>query len=97
MKETIPATPGRLAVSRAGRDKGRLFLVLREEPPFVYVADGALRKLEKPKKKKRMHLSLKPLVSASIAEALQDGRPIFDHEIRAAIEAFGFQVKGSGS
>ncbi len=88
MKEPIAPEPGRLAVSRAGRDKGRTLIVIREEAPFVYVADGDLRKIANAKKKKRMHLSMKPHVADAIAGKLRAGQTVFDHELRAAIEAY---------
>ncbi len=51
---------GDLVVSRAGRDKGRPFVVLSAEEGFVYLIDGDLRKLDRPKKKKRMHVKPYP-------------------------------------
>lgn len=53
----IPLEVGRVVRSKAGRDTGRLFLavgVFDEE--HLLVADGDLRKVEKPKKKKLKHL-----------------------------------------
>ena len=48
---------GSLVYSIAGRDKGNLFLVLKREGEFVYLADGDQRKLEYPKKKKIKHVN----------------------------------------
>ncbi len=43
---------GRVAVSKAGRDKGRAFVILElADKDHVLIADGKLRKLEKPKRK----------------------------------------------
>ena len=39
--------------SLAGRDKGRLFIVVETETNFVYLVDGKLRKIESPKKKQK--------------------------------------------
>ena len=53
----IPAEVGRVVRSRAGRDQGRLFLVLKLfDEEHLLIADGDLRKVEKPKKKKLRHL-----------------------------------------
>ena len=55
--QVTPIDMGSVVRSRAGRDAGRLFLVigiLDEE--FVLLSDGDLRKAEKPKKKRRKHL-----------------------------------------
>lgn len=93
MKESIAVEPGRLAVSCAGRDKGRCFIITKVDNPYVYVVDGALRKLDKPKKKKLMHLSVKPLRADDISEKLLSGDHLLDSDVRKAIEAFGFCVK----
>ena len=39
--------------SDAGRDKGKLFVVLAVEGEYLLLADGKSRKLESPKRKKR--------------------------------------------
>ena len=43
---------GSAVYSRAGRDKGDLFIVISCENGYVYIADGDKRKLHNPKKKK---------------------------------------------
>lgn len=48
---------GSLIYSRAGRDKGMLFLVLRADGDYVYLTDGDTRKVLKPKKKKLKHIN----------------------------------------
>lgn len=48
---------GSLVYSIAGRDKGSLFLVLSRDGEFVYLADGNLRQVENPKKKKIKHVN----------------------------------------
>ena len=48
---------GSLVYSLAGRDKGKLFLVLALENDFVYLADGDTRRVENPKKKKIKHVN----------------------------------------
>ena len=48
---------GSIVKSAAGRDKNRFFVVLAlEDGGFAYIADGRLRKTEKHKKKKLIHL-----------------------------------------
>ena len=75
---SVEVSVGDLVVSRAGRDKGRPFVVLRAEEGFVYLADGEdgdLRRLDKPKKKKRMHVKPYPkkgICRMELAEGLCD-------------------------
>lgn len=48
---------GNIVISKAGRDKGRRLVVVEVlDSAYCLVADGDLRKLEKPKRKKWMHL-----------------------------------------
>ena len=83
---SVDVTVGDLVVSRAGRDKGRPFVVLRAEEGFVYLVDGDLRRLSKPKKKKRMHVKPYPK-KGSCRKELPEGRPMCDADIRKHIAA----------
>lgn len=47
---------GEFARSKAGHDKGRLYIIIEESGDFVYLCDGNLRKLENPKQKRRKHI-----------------------------------------
>ena len=42
---------GFLAYSLAGHDKGEIYFITREAKEYVYVSDGLVRTVEKPKKK----------------------------------------------
>lgn len=47
----------RIVRSKAGRDKGRLFIVISDEQNgYVNIVDGMLRTLDKPKRKKQKHI-----------------------------------------
>ena len=49
---------GKLALSKAGHDKDKLYLIIKEEQDTVYLADGRKRGLLKPKKKNRRHIQV---------------------------------------
>ena len=74
--------------SLAGRDKGRLFLVMETEPNFVYLVDGKLRKIESPKKKRRKHVEYAGLPGERILTKLTSGEKVLNSEIRRAIAEF---------
>ena len=79
---------GRAAESVAGRDKGRLFIIVSIiDEQYVTIADGDLRVLERPKKKKLRHLRLRPEILKPIAEKLGSGMKVFDAELRSALRA----------
>ncbi len=49
----------RMAWSKAGRDKGKPYIIVETlSDRYVLVCDGVLRTLDRPKKKKLMHLSV---------------------------------------
>lgn len=64
---------GQLVRSKAGRDKGIDFVVVKADNGYVYVADGRMRKLENPKKKKIKHIQGSYKVSDSLAELIERG------------------------
>lgn len=49
---------GMMAWSRAGHDKGKLYVILHVEGEFAYLADGRTRPLERPKKKRLKHIQV---------------------------------------
>ena len=74
---------GQAVVSRAGHDRGKAFVITAvEEPPFVKIADGDLRKQAAPKKKKCMHLDAYPKKGKNGMEPLMRGEQVTDAAIR---------------
>ena len=63
---------GSLVYSKAGRDKGKLFLVLAEDAGFAYLADGDTRRVIKPKKKKLKHINATNFVADIDFDTLSD-------------------------
>lgn len=47
---------GQIVFSKSGRDKGKVFVVLSVEDEFVFLTDGRIRPLDRPKKKKFKHV-----------------------------------------
>lgn len=72
---------GQVVRSLAGHDKGDFQAVLEVTPPYAIVCDGKRRKLEKPKRKKLLHLA--PTNTVLTEEALRT-----DRQIRTALRPF---------
>lgn len=90
MSET-PIVLGRAVISKAGRDRGRAFLITGiADDAHVYIADGSCRKLSHPKKKKLMHLRIEPVSDERIASKLLSGGTVLDAELRASLETLGY-------
>ena len=90
-----PIETGRLVFSTAGRDKGKIFMIMDIiDEQYVYIVDGDLRTKDRPKKKKIKHLKLCPQVLTGIAGKLKEGAKVFDAEIRSAIRQSGQEISG---
>ena len=74
---------GQVVFSKCGRDKGRAFMVLSVEDEYVFLADGQLRPLSKPKKKKAKHIQQ----THTILEGLAAGG-LTDADIRKGLQLF---------
>lgn len=83
-----PIRPGQVVKAKAGRDRGRLFLVVaRVDDSYVLIADGATRRMDKPKKKKEKHLEPTEEYISNLAEKLETGVRVFDSELRKCLSA----------
>ena len=78
MMNAWPIEIGSVVISKAGRDRGRRFLVVGVvDDDFVMVANGALRKMNRQKKKRRKHLKPTGRVATALRERLSQGKPAF--------------------
>jgi len=77
--------PGQIVYSKSGRDKRRAFVVVASDGAYAYLADGDLRRMDKPKKKKYMHIQPTAGVAREIQEKLAEQRLVMDADIRKAL------------
>lgn len=49
---------GMMARSKSGHDAGKVYVITKVEEAYVYLVDGKVRTLDKPKKKKKKHVQL---------------------------------------
>ena len=73
--------------SGAGRDKGKLFVVLAVEGEYLLLADGKTRKLESPKRKKRRHVRFVSDRETRVSEKIRGSGKITNSELRRALAA----------
>ncbi len=89
MDSTDDLSIGQVVKSRAGRDKGRIFVVLEiVDKEYVYVVDGDLRKLDNPKKKKVKHLVVYNTVLQEFKEKIENNVKINNSYVRKILEPF---------
>lgn len=83
---------GRVVVAKAGRDKGRAFIIIqRLDDDYVLIADGVRRTMEKPKKKKVKHLKPTPALDQNLKEQLESGARVLDADIRKSLQSLGYE------
>lgn len=74
---------GQVVISKAGRDKKRAFIIIDIiDEDYVYLSDGDLRKVEKPKKKKVKHIKETTIIADTIKEKLIQRENVLNFEIR---------------
>ena len=79
---------GNVVFSKKGRDKGYPFVVLLSlDDDFVLICDGDRRKVDKPKRKRRKHLSATPHVAPEILSLYAMNR-LKDSDVRSALRPF---------
>jgi len=49
---------GMLARSKSGHDAGKIYVIIDTDSTYVYLADGHIRTLDHPKKKKKKHVQI---------------------------------------
>lgn len=83
-------TLGQIVHSKAGRDKNKYFIIVGIlDDNYVLLADGDLRKINNPKKKKIKHLVFHDLIAEDIRQNLDENRKIIDADIRKSLDKYG--------
>ena len=82
-----------VVVSTAGRDRGQWFYVIKEEPQYLYLANGKDRTLEKPKRKKRKHVQKVLRSETRVAEKIRSGDKVLNGELRRDLAFLARQMQ----
>lgn len=79
---------GKLAKSLSGHDKDSIYVIVKEEAACVYLADGKLKPVERPKKKNKKHIQIINRLPKEITEMLPQHREFRNEEIKRAIKLY---------
>ena len=74
--------------SDAGRDKGKLFVVLAAEGEYLLLADGKSRKVENPKRKKRRHVLFVAADDTRLSDKIKSEEKITNSELRRTLAGY---------
>ena len=82
-----------LAASKAGHDKNNVYVIIKEETEYVYLADGKLKTTEKPKKKNKKHIQIiKISPEPDFPDKLRNGQAD-DADIRRVLKQYKLSRK----
>ena len=64
---------GQFAISKSGHDKGHWYVIINVDGEYVYLVDGKIKTLDKPKKKNKKHIQIVNYKSETIIKDINDG------------------------
>lgn len=79
---------GQYAKSKAGRDKDKIYVIIRIEEEYVYLVDGLFKPIHKPKKKKIKHIQGIDCINSNFQVNDKDNTIFSDVEIKKAMKAY---------
>ena len=80
---------GQFVTSKAGHDKGTLYVVMAVEGDFVYLCDGKLKKPENPKRKRLKHIQpIGAFVEEELRNKLSSKSKVYAEEIKYALKQY---------
>lgn len=79
---------GQIVYSKSGHDKGDTLMVFSVEGDCVYLVDGRRRRLEKPKRKKIIHIQPTSYIEEGIAGKIRREEYLLDAEIAKALRKY---------
>ena len=79
---------GQIVFSISGRDKGRAFIIYDYNDEYVFIVDGDVRKLDKPKKKKIIHIQMSKHIDKDIRNKIETGAYLLDSDIKKALAKY---------
>lgn len=79
---------GLFAVSMAGHDKNKTYVIIRTDEEYVYLVDGTIRKTDNPKRKNIRHIQIIKNNVSDAGEKIKSGQNVSNEEIKRAIKIY---------
>ena len=88
---------GLLASSKAGHDKDKIYVIIREDKEYVWLADGKVKTIANLKKKRKKHIQIiKCFNNEEMKSKLLQNKEVSDLEIVMALKKYKQQMIGTG-
>lgn len=82
---------GGYAVATAGHDFGKCYVIFFEDKEYVYLVDGRLRTIDRPKKKKKKHVKVLAGFDPVLADQVCK-KSVKNEEIKRAIKLLKYEM-----
>jgi len=80
---------GFLASSKAGHDKDKIYVIIKEDTEYVWLADGRIKTVNNLKKKRKKHIQIIKCFNNEIMQSeLLAGREVSDLEIMMVLKKY---------
>lgn len=80
---------GFLASSKAGHDKDKIYVIIKEDREYVWLTDGKIRTVDNPKKKRKKHIQvIKYFYNEEMKSALLEEKKVTDLEIVMVLKKY---------
>lgn len=83
---------GMLSVSRAGHDIGNVYVIINKDDEYVYLVDGKIRTLDRPKKKNIKHIQTIKKTDEDLSNKIKSSK-IQNEDIKRAIKLYNNEMK----
>ena len=77
-----------LATSKAGHDEKQVYVIIEELNNYYMVANGTTKTIEKPKKKKKIHLQLIKNLPDEVLDIYNDSKQLDDLTIKRILKVY---------
>ena len=77
-----------LAKMKSGHDKNHIYLIVKEDEKYVYLANGTTKKLTTPKKKNPIHIQRIKKLPARVLDILNNSEMLSDELIHKVLEEY---------
>ena len=84
---------GKLAISKSGHDKGQLYVIVGEDERNLYLADGVLKTIDRPKKKNKKHVQPILRIPAEVEAILSSENELKDLEMKRALKCYRMRLE----
>ena len=82
-----------LATSKAGHDEKQVYVIIEELDNYYMVANGTTKTIEKPKKKKKIHLQLIKNLPDEVLDIYNDSKQLDDLTIKRILKVYNRRNK----